>query len=124
MVLINERRKIVIYVLIFVFLSGVIISGCLNKKIPSKNVVTHVQTETLHKNFFLEGPIYNANAGQYKGGLKELTEWVPHLKDLGVKTVVLSTIWSNSGYTPDDYYKVAPRLGTDTDLKKTHRDYT
>ncbi len=109
-------RRSLIIALLFI-LSGIIISGCLNTKTPPRDVVTQRLSETFHENNILDGPIYSTSAGYYKGGLKELIEWVPHLKDMGFETIYLLPIWSDSSYTPDDYYKISPRLGTEEDLK-------
>ncbi len=68
-----------------------------------------------------EGPIYNTNAAYYKGGLNELSSRVPHLKEIGIKTIYLMALWSNTSYTPDDYYKIAPWAGTEKDLKELVR---
>ncbi|MBU4289711.1 MAG: hypothetical protein KKG09_00455 [Verrucomicrobia bacterium] len=64
-----------------------------------------------------EGPIYNVSASYYKGGLSELVRWVPHLKETGIRTIYLMTIWSDNSYTPDDYFKISPNCGTEDDLK-------
>ncbi len=63
-----------------------------------------------------EGAIYNVNPGYY-GGLKEFKKWIPQLKDLGIKTIYLLPIWSDSSYTPDDYYKISLKAGTEQALK-------
>ena len=50
----------------------------------------------------------------------KLMDYVPHLKKLGITTVLLNPMWQCDyhGYVTSDFYKVDKRLGTNEDLKK------
>jgi glycosidase len=73
-----------------------------------------------------EGTIYETHPYYYpKHSFKEITEQVPSLADLGVRTIYLMPIWEQppGEQTPSliyhiyDYYKVNPEYGTSQDLK-------
>jgi len=118
MVLGIEKGKGLIVLLILLILVGAVMSGCLRKQTKPGDVVTQKLPQTaIAKNYVLDGPIYSTSADYYKGGLKELTDWVPHLKDTGFKTIYLLPVWSENSYTPDDYYKINPKIGTEADMK-------
>ncbi len=52
----------------------------------------------------------------YKGGFKEITERLPHYRDIGFNTIYLMPHWTG-GYSPLDLYEVDPRFGSADDLK-------
>lgn len=49
----------------------------------------------------------------------KVLEWTPHLKNLGVNTLLFSPLFeaSSHGYDTADYYKLDKRLGTNEDFK-------
>lgn len=56
-----------------------------------------------------------------KGGdspIGSLERWIPHLKSLGINTLLIGPMWHSSyhGYDTIDYYRVDPRLGTNEEL--------
>jgi len=81
--------------------------------------------------WLLEGPIYETHPYYYNGTLKDITERIPELADLGVKTIYLLPIWEHRPMPPEghplrygfiyhitDYYKISPEFGTEGDLKE------
>jgi len=73
-----------------------------------------------------EGIIYETHPYYYpKHSFKEITEQVPSLADLGVKTIYLMPIWEQPPgedtpaliYHIYDYYQINPNYGTPQDLK-------
>jgi len=74
-----------------------------------------------------EGVIYETHPYYYPNhSFKEITQQIPKLADLGVKTIWLLPIWEHAGnepphrfiYTINDYYKIDPAYGTPEDLKE------
>ena len=73
-----------------------------------------------------QGPIYITHPYYYDGTFKALTEKIPEIADLGVKTIYLMPIWEHREGDPPhgfiylikDYYKIDPTYGTPEDLKK------
>ena len=75
----------------------------------------------------IEGPIYETHPYYYPNhSFKEITQQIPQLADLGVKTIWLLPIWEHAGdepqhrfiYAINDYYKIDPAYGTPEDLKE------
>lgn len=52
--------------------------------------------------------------------LEKIIEWIPHLKDIGINTVMLGPVFESSthGYDTCDYRKIDSRLGTNESFKK------
>ena len=74
-----------------------------------------------------EGVIYETHPYYYPNhSFKEITQQIPKLADLGVKTICLMPIWEHAGdgpphrfiYAINDYYKIDPAYGTPEDLKE------
>lgn len=81
--------------------------------------------------WLLEGPIYETHPYYYNGTLKDITERIPELADLGVKTIYLLPIWEHRPMPPEghpfrygyiyhitDYHKISPEFGTEEDLRE------
>jgi cyclomaltodextrinase len=68
------------------------------------------------------GPLYEVNLEYFPNhSLKELSEAMPRLEKLGIKTVYLLPIFECAGgaqYEINDYYKINPRYGIAADLKE------
>ncbi len=83
-------------------------------------------TPTLENNWIQEGAIYNVNIAQFDTNktYSELTQLVPKLKELGIKTIYLAPIWNSietqnyktSGYSLINS-ELNPYYGTKEDLK-------
>lgn len=60
------------------------------------------------------------NDGILEHRLKKVTDWIPHMKKLGVNAVYFSPLFESDthGYNTRDYRKVDVRLGTNEDLKE------
>jgi glycosidase len=72
--------------------------------------------------WLFEGPIYITSLVYYPcHSFNELTQSVPELKELGIKTIYLTPIWeSDTGpglHQVHDYYKIDPYFGSSEDLK-------
>lgn len=96
---------------------------------PASNTVTPMPQPTnlpANKNLLYEGPIYETHPYYYDGTFRGLTEKIPFIADLGVKTIYLMPIWEHRNKNPqylhiyliNDYYKIDPEYGTAEDLKK------
>ncbi|MBU4246028.1 MAG: alpha-glucosidase C-terminal domain-containing protein [Nanoarchaeota archaeon] len=79
------------------------------------------------KTWLNEGAIYETHPYYYPNhSFKEITEQIPHLKELGVKTIYLMPIWERAMkrqettliYLINDYYKIDPAYGSPDDLKE------
>lgn len=66
---------------------------------------------------FCGAPEFNDGKQSYR--LDKLTQWIPHLKELGVNAVYLGPLFESSkhGYDTKDYYKVDVRLGDNESFK-------
>jgi len=71
-----------------------------------------------------EGPIYQTHPRAYPNhSFKEVTQQIPKLADLGVKTIYLMPIWEHPRgkktiYSIYDYFKIDPECGTPQELKE------
>ena len=67
-------------------------------------------------------PSFYDHNGDGIGDLKGIEEKLPYLKDLGVNALWLNPCFDSSfydgGYDVKDYYKCAPRYGTNEDLRQ------
>ena len=63
------------------------------------------------------------NDGILMPRIMRLTDWIPHLKKLGVTAVYLGPVFDSDahGYDTRDYFTLDPRLGTNEDMKKVCR---
>jgi glycosidase len=82
---------------------------------------------TPNRSWLYDGPIYETHPYYYPNhSFKEITEQVPSLADLGVKTIYLMPIWEqppgdenySSIYHTYDYYKINQVYGTPQELKE------
>lgn len=116
----------------------ILISGCIGQKtsvLKNESVIsnnTHISTSNIrhdtlfNKSWLNEGAIYNVNIAQFdtKKTYSELTQLVPKLKELGIKTIYLAPIWNSietqqsrtSGYSLINS-ELNPNYGTEEDLK-------
>jgi len=90
-------------------------------KVLEKAEITPIPSEK----WLYDGPIYETHPYYYPGhSFKEITEQIPQLKDLGIRTIYLMPIWKYRGkhplaiYSIYDYYKINPDFGTSNDLKE------
>jgi len=83
--------------------------------------------QTSNRSWVYDGTIYETHPYYYPNhSFKEITEQIPSLADLGVKTIYLMPIWEQppgdenytSIYHTYDYYKINPVYGTPQDLKE------
>lgn len=67
---------------------------------------------------FCGAPEYNEGKLEYR--LDKLSEWIPHLKELGVNALYIGPLFDSSrhGYDTKDYYKIDTRLGDNASFKK------
>jgi len=71
-----------------------------------------------------QGPIYQTHPYAYPNhSFKEITQQIPKLADLGVKTIYLMPIWEHPGekkaiYSIYDYFKIDSECGTPQELKE------
>lgn len=120
----NKIKLIKITVLLAV--SMILISGCITKQEgPKKPAV-----ENVSPNWIKEGAIYETHPYYYVDGtFKSMTEKIPSIADLGVKTIYLMPIWEHvpapNGemkygyiYSIYDYYNISSEFGTKDDLKE------
>ena len=65
-------------------------------------------------------PLRALTDGQPSHGILEMSDWIPHIKKLGMNAVYFSPVFSSSdhGYDTKDYQLIDERLGTNEDLKK------
>lgn len=63
-------------------------------------------------------PEYNDGKTEYR--LDKLTEWIPHLKELGVNALYLGPVFQSKkhGYDTSDYYTIDCRLGDNESFKR------
>ncbi|MDE7390203.1 MAG: DUF1653 domain-containing protein [Lachnospiraceae bacterium] len=63
-------------------------------------------------------PEYNDGITEYR--LDKLTDWIPHLKELGVNALYLGPVFQSKkhGYDTSDYYHIDCRLGDNESFKK------
>lgn len=80
-----------------------------------------------NKSWIYDGAIYETHPYYYPGhSFKEITEQVPSLAELGVKTIYLMPVWEQPPGEGDysliyhiyDYYKINPAYGTPGELKE------
>ncbi len=84
-----------------------------------------------NKSWLYEGPIYETHPYYYPNhSFKEITQAVPNLADLGIKTIYLMPVWESTRwagnqnipfkflYWINDYYKINPEYGTQEELKE------
>lgn len=64
---------------------------------------------------------HNPGPMEPKPRIRDLVQWIPHLKELGVNTLLLGPIWNSEshGYDTIDLRTLDPRLGTNEDLAWT-----
>ena len=71
-----------------------------------------------------QGPIYQTHPYAYPNhSFKEITQQIPKLADLGVKTIYLMPIWEHPRgkktiYSIYDYFRIDPEYGTPQELKE------
>lgn len=67
---------------------------------------------------FCGAPEYNDGQVEYR--LDKLSEWIPHLKELGVNALYIGPLFDSSrhGYDTKDYYKIDTRLGDNASFKR------
>lgn len=79
------------------------------------------------RSWLYDGPIYETHPYYYpKHSFKEITEQVPSLADLGIKTIYLMPVWEQPPGEEDysllyhtyDYYKINQVYGTPQELKE------
>lgn len=60
-----------------------------------------------------------ANDGITQPRIRKVTEWIPHMKKLGIDAVYFSPVFESDthGYNTRDYRKIDSRLGTNEDFK-------
>ena len=80
--------------------------------------------------WFKEGSIYETHPYYYPNhSFKEITEQIPSIADLGIKTIYILPVFEHENKDPsynylyliDDYYKIDPAYGTEADLKELVR---
>lgn len=76
--------------------------------------------------FLGEGPIYEIDPWAFSpdGRLTAITERIPRIADLGVKTLYIMPLFKHELYLPYrvyDYYQLDPKYGTDDDLRELVR---
>lgn len=69
---------------------------------------------------FCGAPQVNDMSKEPEPRIKKITEWIPHLKDLGVNALYLGPIFESTehGYDTADYRLIDRRLGTNEDFKE------
>lgn len=131
--------KITRYCLIgILILSLIIASGCIKRgdqgseKIPTKTssptpALPAEKITPAGNNWLYEGIIYETHPYYYDGTFKSLTQQIPTIKDMGVKTIYLMPIWDQPKgkernpqyiYHISDYYKINPVYGTSQEFKE------
>lgn len=62
----------------------------------------------------------NAPTLETQSRIKKVVDWIPHLKRLGVNTILFAPLFESEshGYDTIDYYKLDKRLGTNEDFKE------
>ena len=67
---------------------------------------------------------FNDTNGDGIGDLRGITEKLEYIKDLGCNAVWMNPIFEShfldAGYDVDDFYRIAPRYGTEEDFAKRH----
>lgn len=65
-------------------------------------------------------PRYHEEGTSAKSRILEITDWIPHLKELGINAVYFGPVFESvsHGYDTCDYYKIDSRLGTNEDFKQ------
>ena len=60
------------------------------------------------------------NDGVERRNIKEVTDWIPHMKKLGVNAIYFSPVFESDyhGYDTRDYRVIDKRLGSNEDFKK------
>lgn len=60
------------------------------------------------------------NDGVLTSRIRKVTDWIPHMKQLGVNAVYFSPVFESDthGYNTRDYRKIDTRLGTNQDFKE------
>ena len=60
------------------------------------------------------------NDGRLEHRILKVSDWIPHLKALGVNAVYFSPVFESDthGYNTRDYGKIDVRLGTNEDFKR------
>ncbi len=64
------------------------------------------------------------NPASSNPGLKKITSWIPHLKELGINAVYLGPVFESDyhGYDTRNYFQTDSRLGSNADLKELSHD--
>lgn len=106
-------------------------SAILEKKdIPTKSLISLKPPTNLtrvDRSWLYEGLIYETHPYYYPDhSFKEITEQVPSLFDLGIRTIYLMPVWEQPPgerdysllYHTYDYYKINPVYGTPQELKE------
>lgn len=114
---------------LFGLMLGVILSGCRTGENFTMDTETPVRLES-KKSWLYDGPIYETHPYYHGGTFDGITERLPEIADLGVKTLYLMPIWeqpegfptakeqhSRNIYRVPDFYKIDPVYGTPEDLK-------
>ncbi|URZ15373.1 alpha-amylase family glycosyl hydrolase [Clostridium felsineum] len=67
-----------------------------------------------------DAPLENDFTSKPIERLKEIEDWIPHLKSLGINALYLGPVFESTshGYDTADYFTVDRRLGTNATLKK------
>lgn len=68
-------------------------------------------------------PHQNEGAATAGSRILAVTDWIPHLQEMGINAVYFGPVWESGthGYDTHDYYKLDSRLGTNEDFKKVCR---
>jgi len=76
---------------------------------------------TIYPLGFCGAPENNDGVTEYR--LDKINDWLPHIKELGVKAIVFNPVFESSkhGYDTTDYYKIDCRLGDNQSFKKLCR---
>ena len=66
------------------------------------------------------------NDGVETHRINRISDWLPHIKELGADTVYFSPLFESDthGYNTRDYFKIDCRLGTNEDFKAITRKCT
>lgn len=64
-------------------------------------------------------PLNGADITSNSSRILQITDWIPHLKNLGITAVYFGPLWESGthGYDTHDYYTLDHRLGKNEDLK-------
>jgi len=73
---------------------------------------------------FVGAPQHNEGEKTAGNRIKKVTEWIPHMKELGINSLYLGPIFQSiaHGYDTSDYYRIDTRLGTNEDFKQVCKE--